>query len=480
MSRYRHTAPTEPTWGVQALLEAGLPDGPLAAPQRFFRTRAGSKLHANVKCSRMRNSAMSVLVDFRTTLAEAYCSECVSGPTDTAAATYIEHAKSISARTRAFAQLCALVTCDTLGLPAPTPDEDADEAVDLLPAVDVLAEVEVTTATWERVGQADTILRALDDIDSHPQVYAGTLDRLAPLHAAVRSLRDRLRDVAGGAQDEGALVRSCVIDLLGKYGAAGYGHGVTPEDSRPQLKAASAYPALCTTGADYGARFSDSGFNDLVLESWGVWREEVRGTANLDTARAAVMASSRIPATAPKHVFQLNMGSPRTAMPASGSPWDWMVAEWRLAATEELGRVVGEWQEAYVAAMSEADTLPFKIAALEDWDTTVRSTVNASNRVLAQVPLELDAARTTGLAIVPGVVARWLQAFDVAGQFVALATYRKRTVRLVADARPADSSEMLRTIFLLWERSNHKPYQRPAFAKLETVIVAAQGIHAAA
>ena len=119
---------------------------------------------------------------------------------------------------------------------------------------------------------------------------------------------------------------------------------------------------------------------------------------------------------------------------------------------------------------------------MQEWDTAVRSTANTAIQRLSQVPVAFDSTRTTGLAIVPGVLARWLESFGVEGTFLQVSSNSnsRRTARAVADARPSDGTELLRTIITLWERHSVRPDTKPPFSQLESVIQAAQGIHAGA
>lgn len=479
---YRTNVNTPPDGAaITALLDAGLPVGPLAEPDRFYQASKSGKYHALTGCNRLMTWSIVSDVDLRTVKPDAFCKTCVDGPASKKHAAYLRHARQVTEARRKVATVRARLIADRLDI-TPETVQDSEELCAL--AWDLTRPLELAPVTWERVSQAEAAVRLLQEIRDDEHVHPDMLDHLAPLDAIARALHEQLRAAAHTSNSTGQLVRGCVLDLMATHTGSHPVEKLTPDGADGPVSTPDAYPAVCSTGADWGPRFSAQGFEGLVTAAWKVWRAEVRATDDLDAARAAVLVSTQIGSLEPKYHQQFAKDVPVESAPAGLTLWQWLVTEWRKAATAELVAITEEWAATFRSQMVAAQDQPAKVVALAGWTLDERTADNASTRVLAQLPVVFSAKHDSGLTIAPGVVATWLERYDVHGKYRAPEAYRPTgTVKVLGDALPSDGPEMLSTAFTLWreptgDRSRYRP--RNELDQIGTAVVAAQGIHAAA
>lgn len=459
----------DPTRRVARLLAQGLPEGPLTEPDRMYRTSAGNKLHKS-ECRRTGAFDRVVDVDWRTITADRLCSWCVDGPVNGPHRLYLEHADIAVTVLRELQRRRWQILTD---------QEEGKVHADTHPHLAELAKdwatplTGITRTTWQRVTQIQSLATELEQITNSDQVHPDMSAWVAPLVHAVHTLLEDMRALVGESNDTGWLVRSCVIDLMGVYGGySAYRSDTlgTPEGSSPPVSEPDSYPAIC---ASFFGRRTNEGFRELVAQAWAIWREEVRATGDLDQARErARSVTGKLEEYEPEHVDQIPKGRPRTPAPASGSLWEWQVAEWRLAAAEELEQIISEWQDTFTRDLAEAETQPRKVVAIRGTKVADWAAVNATTQVLAQV----TSARLrwgTALVLAPAVVAHWLDKFGMTGRARKEHTHTPWSIKTVVDASQTDTVETLEVALRLLSEATTGPMRN-----LEQAVVTAQAITA--
>lgn len=435
--------------GVHALLEQGIPAGPLAQETDvFYQVSTGAKYHADRYCNRAGpNSPDPVRISLATTPDTAYCTSCVTEPVSARSQRYVQDATRILTAQRLYDALTA----------GPADENDPRQ--------------------WRKAAFADAILYRLESIPRHDEAFAALVTHSHDLHTQARRLRDQIRSETGGPGNDAAVLRRCAIDLLGTIGER-----ADPSDARPTVDAPESLPALCTPGSKYLGPVI-GGYKDTILTAWRQWRTSVADDGDLPAARADAIAAAGIDTLEPGVLAAMPKGPARTPHPAGGSPWDWLVAEWRHAAVEELTTVISSWEQAYAQTLTGTGSRMVSITGLT---LEMLISINVSTALLAQLPMVWDKSKRTALLTVPAPVADWLKKFGVTGRTASPETRksvgRPRETAEVHDlgpARASDDADVLTLALKLWEPAGNGAPVTPR-SDLANVVDIARGISRAA
>lgn len=480
MARHYTPASSGPSMErIRALVAAGVPAGPLGEPMRFYQVRAGARLHAAVNCGRIRSrEAGARYIRLLEQASDAFCTDCTHGATSADAIAYAMKADTIEELKGNLARVRWVLLADIAGRPL----VEADDVQEAQLALDLLTPVEVGAVTWERVGQVEALVRVLDDLHTDP-LDARLAEYVAPVEAAVRQLHTTLKSRAAAAVDSDWLTRTCVLDLMGRYAAYSYvspyraGEPAgAPASSLAPVDDPAKFPAICTSSGYSRAPVPD-GFHDLVNQAWALWREQVRATGDVDAAAAAVAQATTIDEHEPESFVQIPAGV--VERPAGADVRSWALHAWRAAAHRELSDIVASWAACYTQDLADALTMPRQIVWLREWDAQVRKAVNPATQILAQLTLIGHPEQETALVLAPGIVARWLQRFDITGdKATKQESYSTRWhAQVLREALPSDDVDTLRAAFLLWKpRPNSAPNPGVPLSDLLTAVETAQGI----
>lgn len=450
---------TDPTRGVAVLVAAGLPLGPLETVERFYRAPKGGKLHRRDSCGR--SGLASTYLRFVDVDPQDTCQRCWRGPTEPTVRRYIRDGHTVVQAHEILIAQRKHVLAEQAGKSVEELTEDETRRAETLTATLPLGDV-----PWELVNQARAAALALEDVRDGEGSHPALVQHVSPIAAAARAWYDALRAAATCGGDDDELIRRVVLDLMEEVyrGSKLAGTGV------PDL-VGSAYPALCTVAANYYGMRSAAGFEDLVERAWRTWRTHVQATGSVQDATAAALASTRIDELEPNFMAQVTcLGAPVTEHVAGQTPWQWLTAEWRIRAREELTEVLATWQDRFTDAMRDAAEAGRKIVQLTGWGTLQQTSGSATMQILGCLQMAEQHEKAMALVLAPGPVATWLTAFDLYG-----VRHPSTNATIVADAREDDTVETLEVALALYQ-----PYGGPSspLASITAALAAARGVYA--
>lgn len=406
--------PTRLLESIATVLAAGVPDGALRTPNKLFRLEAGAKLHGDESCC---GWGRPEWVDLTRLPSGALCLRCVKDAPNPGTADYLSTARHV---------LAALDVLDALAV-ATAPSTGAQPG-----AADVSA--------------AHAGLSVLRDVacGRHPELASFVSSRLpeaAALHA-------RLHAAVYPTLDPDALVRRCVLDLMGHHDTLKEAQPSLPPipTGTPDPVADAALPAL-RLGSNGGGRSGQSG---VAVAAWTTWLAVLAATGDLAAARSAATQAGALPdGDEPSFTGQLPKGPTLLTHPADATPWQVLVAEWRHQGALELAALICFWERLYAADRQRFDAQPALVLALSDYDRdTLARAGKEPAAVLSQLPLAGSSLKGACLVLAAPAVAQWLCVYGLSG----LKGARPRGVEVFTESVTGDTQDTLATALQLWDR----------------------------